>query len=127
MFDFFDFFYILLLLISLILILCLVFLLTFFHEEDSSDTISVSSSGSTQSKEKRKKYITAMNTYINQFMIEKLPELKLNTYIKEYKEYRKQFKNISLYDFDPFKIKTKKRVTKKVSFQENFEEREFII
>ena len=127
MFAFFDFFYIILLLISLLLILCLVFLFTLFHEEDSSDTVSVSSSSSTQSKEKRKRYITAMNTYINQFMIEKLPELKLNTYIKEYKEYRKQFKNISLYNFDPFKIKTKKKVPKKVSFQENYEEREFII
>ena len=60
-------------------------------KEDIQDTLSVSSEGSTQSKERRKYYVTKMNTYINKYMKFELPELNLKTYIKETKKYRNQF------------------------------------
>ena len=92
-----------------------------FKVEDISDGLSVSSEGSTQSKEKRKMYITKMNTYINKFMKFEFPELNLKTYLKERKKYRNQYQ---VYDFTNLKIDIfpqKKKKNKKVTFQEEIE------
>ena len=67
------------------------YIMSYFKEADNSDILSVSSESSTQSKEKRKLYLTKMNTYINKFMKFELPELNLKTYFKERKKYRNQF------------------------------------
>ena len=89
-------------------------------KEDIQDTLSVSSEGSTQSKERRKYYITKMNTYINTYMKFELPELNLKTYIKETKKYRNQFQ--VLCNLSRFRIeRPKKSGNKKVSFQEEIE------
>ena len=89
-------------------------------KEDIQDTLSVSSEGSTQSKERRKYYVTKMNTYINKYMKFELPELNLKTYIKETKKYRNQFQ--VLCNLSNFRIeRPKKSGNKKVSFQEEIE------
>ena len=89
-------------------------------KEDIQDTLSVSSEGSTQSKERRKYYVTKMNTYINKYMKFELPELNLKTYIKETKKYRNQFQ--VLCNLSNFRIERKKKSgNKKVSFQEEIE------
>ena len=89
-------------------------------KEDIQDTLSVSSEGSTQSKERRKYYVTKMNTYINKYMKFELPELNLKTYIKETKKYRNQFQ--VLCNLSNFRIeRPKKGGNKKVSFQEEIE------
>lgn len=91
-----------------------------FKIEDIPDGISVSSEGSTQSKERRKSYITKMNTYINKYMNFELPDLNLKTYIKETKKYRDQFQ--VLCNLSYFKKKLPKRNSnKKVQFQEEIE------
>ena len=89
-------------------------------KENIQDTLSVSSEGSTQSKERRKYYVTKMNTYINKYMKFELPELNLKTYIKETKKYRNQFQ--VLCNLSNFRIeRPKKSGNKKVSFQEEIE------
>ena len=91
-------------------------------KEDIQDTLSVSSEGSTQSKERRKYYITKMNTYINKYMKFELPELNLKTYIKETKKYRNQFQ--ALCNWSNFRIENfskKKKRNKNVTFQEEIE------
>ena len=89
-------------------------------KEDIQDSLSVSSEGSTQSKERRKYYVTKMNTYINKYMKFELPELNLKTYIKETKKYRNQFQ--VLCNLSNFRIeRPKKSGNKKVSFQEEIE------
>ena len=96
-------------------------ILSCFKVEDISDGLSVSSEGSTQSKEKRKMYITKMNTYINKFMKFEFPELNLKTYLKERKKYRNQYR---IYDFTNLKIDIfpqKKKKNKKVTFQKEIE------
>ena len=93
-----------------------------FKEADNSDILSVSSESSTQSKEKRKLYLTKMNTYINKFMKFELPELNLKTYFKERKKYKNQFQvlcNLSNFKIDSFS--KKKRHKKKVTFREEIE------
>ena len=93
-----------------------------FKEADFSDGLSVGSESSTQSKEKRKLYITKMNTYINKFMKFELPELNLKTYIKETKKYRNQFQ--ALCNWSNFRIENfskKKKRNKNVTFQEEIE------
>ena len=89
-------------------------------KEDIQDTLSVSSEGSTQSKERRKNYVIKMNTYINKYMKFELPELNLKTYIKETKKYRNQFQ--VLCNWSKLRIeRPKKSGNKKVSFQEEIE------
>ena len=105
---------ILILVLSSIIISC-------FKVEDISDALSVSSEGSTQSKEKRKSYITKMNTYINKYMKFELPDLNLKTYIKETKKYRNQFQVLcNLANLRKERL-PKKKSKKKVSFQEEIE------
>ena len=98
------------------------YIMSYFKEADNSDILSVSSESSTQSKEKRKLYLTKMNTYINKFMKFELPELNLKTYFKERKKYRNQFQvlcNLSNFKIDSFS--KKKRHKKKVTFREEIE------
>ena len=101
------------LLLSSIIISC-------FKVEDIPDGLSVSSEGSSKSKEYTKSYITKMNTYINKYMKFELPELNLKTYLKETKKYRNNFPilcNISNFKHE----KIKNFNNKKVTFQEEIE------
>ena len=115
-----DFILIVILLIIISICILSSIIISCFKVEDIQDTLSVSSEDSTQSKEKRKYYITKMNTYINKYMKFELPELNLNTYIKETKKYRNQFS--VLCNLSNFRIeRPKKSGNKKVSFQEEIE------
>ena len=115
--------FILVVIIVIIISICIFgsIIITCF-KEDIQDTLSVSSEGSTQSKERRKYYITKMNTYINKYMKFELPELNLKTYIKETKKYRNQFQ--ALCNWSNFRIENfskKKKRNKNVTFQEEIE------
>ena len=110
--------------ISIIIIIVILssIIISCFKVEDISDVLSVSSEGSTQSKEIRKLYITKMNTYINKFMKFELPDLNLKTYLKETKKYRNQFQVLcNLSNLRVKKTTPKKNSRKKVSFQEEIE------
>ena len=114
--------FILVIFVIIIVSICILssIIITCFKVEDIQDTLSVSSEDSTQSKERRKHYITKMNTYINKYMKFELPELNLKTYIKETKKYRNQFQ--VLCNLSNFRIgRPKKNGNKKVSFQEEIE------
>lgn len=126
-FFLFECFNIIIIVISILFFALILFLFSLNKEEEISDEVSVNSASSTQSKEKRKNYLTKMNTLINSFMSERLPELNLKKYLKMQNEYRNQFKKRIIQNFNTLSRRKSVHKTKKVTFQENYEEKEFII
>lgn len=112
-FCFYDIINVIIILLTMLLVILLMYLFTSFKEEDNSDNKSVNSGSSSQSKENRKNYLTRMNTIINELMLEKLPDLKLQTYIKIQNEYRNQFKKKIIQNIRNYRksFHTIKRVT----------------
>lgn len=127
-----DFFHILMILFCVFCFIFAVLLIIFFYsfkeEDNNSDAKSVNSASSSQSKEKRKNYLTRMNTLINGFMSEKIPELNMEKYTKIQNEYRNQFKKNIMQNIRNYSLR-RSFSKKRVSFQKEIEEeeQEFII